>query len=188
METPIPSDSLMAINNETRMGSALFPEMETMQHDVQDGIEKRLVLKTDSISTNASDDRTSKLIPWSNLIRCLEVVGTGGAIEQHLMQAGDLAEMDAWRNVQAILGYGFAFARDESTALSLPQEALSGFLDFKVDIEQIPLGPDSIDQNRSKGKVLTFERPPHMKPVQPRNLVSSDSTGTSARILEFRRP
>ena len=188
MDTPISSDSLMAINNETRMGSALFPEMETMQHDAQDGIETRLVLKTDSISTNASDERTRKLIPWSNLIRCLEVIGIGGAIEQHLIQAVDLAEMDAWRNVQAILGCGFACARDESTALSLPQEALSGFLDFKVDIEQIPLGQDSIEQNRSKGKVLTFERPPHMKPVQPRNLVSSDSTGTSARILEFRRP
>ena len=188
MQTPISSDPLKAITNQPRIGLALFPEMETVQQDVQDGIEKRLVLEADSISTNASDERTRKLIPWSNLIRCLEVIGTGGGIEQHLMQAVDLAEMDAWRNVQAILGCGFACTREESTALSLPQEALSGFLDFDVDIEQIPLRPDSIEQNRSKGKVLTFERPPHMKPVRPRNLVSSDSTGTSARILEFRRP
>jgi len=188
VHTPISSVPLMAINNQPRIGLALFPEMETVQHDAQDGIETRLVLQADSISTNAPDERTRKLIPWSNLIRCLEVVGTGGAIEQHLMQAVDLAEMDAWRNVQAILGCGFACAPDESTALSIPEEALSGFLDFKVDIEQIPLGLDSIEQNRSKCKVLTFERPPHMKPVQPRNLVSSVSTGTSARILEFRRP
>ena len=188
MHTPISSDPLMAINNETRMGLALFPEMETVQHDVQDGIETRLVLKADSISTNASDERTRKLIPWSNLIRCLEVIGTGGAFEQHLMQAVDLAEMDAWRNVQAILGCSFVCARDESTVLSLPQQALSGFLDFNIDPEQTPAEPDSIEQNRSKGKVLTFERPPHMKSVQPRNLVSSDSTGPSARILEFRRP
>jgi hypothetical protein len=182
------TDPLKPTNKQPRIGSALFPEMEAVQHDVQDGIETPLVLEADSISTNASDERTRKLIPWSNLIRCLEVVGTGGAIEQHLMQAVDLAEMDAWRNVQAILGYGFACARDESTALSLPQEALSGFLDFTAGIEQIPLGPDYIEQNRPKGKLLTFEQPPHMKPVQPRNLVSSDSTGTSARILEFRRP
>lgn len=188
MHTPISSDPLMGTNKQPRIGLALFPEMETVQHNVQDGIEKRLVLEADSISTNAPDERTKKLIPWNNLIRCLEVIGTGGAIEQHLMQAVDLAEMDAWRNVQAILGCGFACTRDESTALSLPQEALSGFLDFDVDIEQIPLKPDSVEQNRPKGKVLTFERPPHMKPVQPRNLVSSDSTGTSARILEFRRP
>ena len=188
MHTPISSDPLMGTNKQPRIGLALFPEMETVQHNVQDGIEKRLVLEADSISTNAPDERTKKLIPWNNLIRCLEVIGTGGAIEQHLMQAVDLAEMDAWRNVQAILGCGFACTRDESAALSLPQEALSGFLDFDVDIEQIPLKPDSVEQNRPKGKMLTFERPPHMKPVQPRNLVSSDSTGTSARILEFRRP
>ena len=188
MHTPISSDPSMATNKQPRIGLALFPEMETVQHDVQDGIETRLVLQADSISTNASDERTRKLIPWSNLIRCLEVIGTGGAIEQHLMQAVDLAEMDAWRNVQAILGCGFVCARDESTALSLPQEALSGFLDFNIDPEQTPAEPDSIEHNRPKGKVLTFERPPHMKSVQPRNLVSSDSTGTSARILEFRRP
>jgi hypothetical protein len=125
---------------------------------------------------------------WNNLIRCLEVFGTGGAIEQHLVQAIDLAEMDAWRNVQAILSCGFDCVRDESGVLGLPQEALSGFLDFNVDIEQIPLEPHSVEQKRPKGKVLKFERPPHMRAVPPRNLVASDSTGTSAKIIEFRRP
>jgi hypothetical protein len=152
VQTPICSDSLMAINKQPRTGSAPLPER------------------------------------WNNLIRCLEIVSTGGAIEQDFVQAVDLAETDAWRNVQTILGCGLDFVRDESAVLGLPQEAMSGFLDFNVDIEQMPLEPHSIEQKRPKGKVLKFERPAHMRAVPPRNLVASDSTGTSAQIIEFRRP
>jgi hypothetical protein len=125
---------------------------------------------------------------WNNLIRCIEIVSTGGAIEQHLVQAVDLAETDAWRNVQSILGRGLDFVCDEPGVHCLPQEALSGFQEFNVGIEQTPADPDSVEQDHPKGKVLTFQRPPHMKPVPPRKFVASDSTGTSAKIIEFRRP
>jgi hypothetical protein len=152
VQTPISSDSLIAINKQTRTGSAPLPEM------------------------------------WRNLIRCLEIVGTAGSIEQPLVQMVDLGETDAWRNVQTILGCGLDLVRYESDVLDLPKEALSGFLEFDVDIEQTPLEPCSVEQNRPKGKVLTFERPPHMRAVPPRNLLASGSTGTSAEIIEFRRP
>ena len=152
MQTPISSDSLIAINKQHRMPSGLLPET------------------------------------WNNLIRSLEVVGAGGTIEQHLVQAVDLADMDAWRNVQTILGCGLDFVRDEPGVADLPQEAPSGFLEFKVNIDQTPSDPDSVEQNHPKGKVLKFERPPHMRAVSPRNLVASDSTGISAKIIEFRRP
>ena len=152
MQTPISSDSLMAINKQPRTGPTPLPER------------------------------------WNNLIRCLEVVSTGGAIEQHVVQAVDLAETDAWRNVQTLLSCGIDFVHDEAAVVGLPQEALSGFLEFDVDIEQTPLEPRSVEQNRPKGKVLKFERPPHVRAVPPRNLVASGSTGTSAEIIEFRRP
>jgi len=152
VQTPISSDSLIAINKQPRTGSAPLPEM------------------------------------WRNLIRSLDVVSTGGAIEQHAMQAVNLADMDAWRNVQTILGCGLDLVRYESDVLDLPKEALSGFLEFDVDIEQTPLEPRSVEQNRPKGKVLKFERPPHMRAVPTRNLVASGSTGTSGEIIEFRRP
>ena len=152
MQTPISSDSLMAVNKQPKTGSASFPET------------------------------------WNNLIRRLEVVGAGGTIEQHLVQAVDLADMDAWRNVQAILGCGLDFVRDEPGVAGLPEEALSGFLEFNVNIDQTPSDPDSVEQNHSKGKVLKFERPPHMRAASPRNSVASDSTGISAKIIEFRRP
>ena len=152
MQTPISSDSLIAINKQHRMPSGLLPET------------------------------------WNNLIRRLEVVGAGGTIEQHLAQAVDLAEMGAWRNVQTILGCGLDFVGDEPGAAVLPQEALAGFLEFNVNIDQTPADPDSVEQDHPKGKVLKFERPLYMKAVSPRNLVASDSTGISAKIVEFRRP
>jgi hypothetical protein len=99
---------------------------------------------------------------WNNPLRSIEVVSTSGAIEQHVMQPVDLADMDAWRNVQTILGCGLNFVGDESGGAGLPQEALSGFLEFKVDLEQTSANPDCVEQNRPKGEVLKFERPPHM--------------------------
>jgi hypothetical protein len=139
------------------MGSALFPQMDSVQLDVLAGIEKRLVLQADSISNHAPDERRRKLIPWSKLIRSLEIAGAGGANEPHPAQVVDLAEMDSWRDLEAILDCGFDHARDESRVLS------------------------------RKGEMLKFEPPPYMKAVHPRNLVASNSTGTSARVLEFRR-
>jgi hypothetical protein len=188
VQTPISSDSLMATDKQPRMDSALFPEMDTAQHGVQDGIEKRLVLEADSISSDAPDERRKRLIPWSNLIRCLEVVGTGGAIEQHLVQAVDLAETDAWRNVEAILGCGFDSARDESGALGLPQEALPELLNYNIETEQTLADPDFLEQKRPKGKVLKFEVPPHNAGSASSQFGCVERNGTPAKMLEFRRP
>jgi hypothetical protein len=178
----------MTINKQPRAVSVLLPETDTLPHDVQDGIEKRLVLEADSISSDAPDERRKKLIPWSNLIRCLEVVGTGGAIEQHLVQSVDLQETDACRNEEAILGCGLDNAGDESGVIRLPQEALSELLDLNIDVQRTLGDPVFLEQSRTKGTVLKFELPPHMKAVPPRNLVASNSTGTSAKVIEFRRP
>jgi hypothetical protein len=161
------------------MSSASLPEMYAVQHGVQDGMEK-----CSSRDAEVPHELRSKLIPWRNLIRSLEVVGTSLDSEPHVVQVVDLAEMDSWRDVEAILGCGLDSAGDESGVINLPQETSPELLDLDIDIER------SLDreQNRPKGKLLMFELPPHTNPVPPRILFASNSTGTPAKVIGFRPP
>ncbi|HEY4045626.1 MAG TPA: hypothetical protein VGM27_02065 [Acidobacteriaceae bacterium] len=144
-------------------------------------------MKTDFISDHPSRER-GKLIPWNTPIRRRESVGTYGGGARHLVQVIDLADIDSWRDLEAILNCRFDSARHEPAVLLSPQEALPDLLDFSIDIEQMLTNGDSLQHDPPKGKVLKFELPAHMKAVAPANLVnSSNSTGTAAKVIEFRR-
>jgi hypothetical protein len=111
-----------------------------------------------------------------------EIVSTCSACGRQLVQEVSLAD--------ANLGCRFDSSRDEPGVLSFRQrEELPALLDFSIDIEQILASGDSPQQDRPKGKVLKFEVPVNMKAMPPANLVnSSNSTGTAAEVIEFRRP
>lgn len=191
MRTPITSDFLV---ERCGMGSVPSPEMDTVQHRVEDVVEKSL--RTDLMSDHASHER-NKPIPLSTPIPWRDVVGSHGDGERYLVQVVDLADIGSPGNLPAIPGSRFDSARDENGVLSSRQEALpelldssiDSLLDFSIDIEGLLAKRDSVEQDRPKGKLLKFELPARMKGVPPARLVdSSNSTGTAPKVIEFRRP
>ena len=168
MRMPITSDSL---TGQPGVGSAPSPEVDTVQHRAEDALEKRLA--ADSICDHAPHE-SSNPIPLNTSIRRHKTVGICGACGRHLMPKVDPGDDSA---------------RDEPGVLSSPQEEeLPELLDFSINIEQMLASGDSLQQDRPKGKLLKFEVPEHMRAVPPVKLVdSSNSMGTAAKVIEFRR-
>lgn len=175
MRIPVNSNSL---TEQPGVASAPSPEVVTVQHHLEDAMETRS--KIDFISDRASNE-WRKPIVFSTPIRWSEIVG---ACEGHVVQEVDLTD--------TILGCRFNGERNEPGVLSSPQEEqdeLPELLDFSIDVERMLACGESLQQDRPKGKLLNFEVPAHMKTVSPAKLVnSSDSTGTAAKVIEFRRP
>jgi hypothetical protein len=139
-------------------------------------------MRTFVTSESALHER-SKPIPLNTRLRWRQIAAISCAGARHLVSEASLKDaMLDCRSDSTQEQPGFAAAPCET-------EEKPDLLDFSIDIEQLLAGSDSLQEARPKGKVLKFEVPSHMKGMRSPNLVdSSNSAGTAAKVIEFRRP
>jgi hypothetical protein len=140
-------------------------------------------MRTFVTSESALHER-SKPIPLNTRLRWHQIAAISGAGARHLVSEANIKD--------AMLGCRSDSSTQEQpgfAAAPCETEEIPDLLDFSIDIEQLLAGSDSLQEARPKGKVLKFEVPSHMKGMRSANLVdSSNSAGTAAKVIEFRRP
>ena len=187
MRIPVTSNSSIAKNQQPDIGSTSSPVMNSVQKHAESGIGQHL--KSDFMSQSAVHERPNEPAHPSEPIRRFEIAGVCSDGGRHLLQVVDLADVDSFRKLGAILDCAFDGAADQPCASSSQPEDSAELLDFSIDLEQMLANKHSPEQDRPKGILLKFESLAHMKTAPGGNSRRlSTSTGSPAKVIEFRRP